>query len=114
MILDHITRGMDDFDDNEAVAASAILGNSISCGLSSDNVASVVEVMLDGFEGAVPNWSADHEARSRQWRRHPTRKELRAQLNLVEIIGALAHFDNAGVAALRKLMTSHEYIGAAR
>jgi uncharacterized protein YjaG (DUF416 family) len=105
------TPHMDDFDDEAALAAAIMVQEALrSCG-ARDNSATALQSILSGFEAVAPEWEMDPEEQPRLWRQIAVRQEFKKQLKLVEQIGAITHFDDGTIKALRKKLTSKEYIG---
>ncbi|HYN87165.1 MAG TPA: DUF416 family protein [Ardenticatenaceae bacterium] len=105
------TPHMDDFDDGAALAACVMLGEALECCRGADNVTPAMQAVLSGFEAVTLDWELDPDAQPRLWQRVAVRKELKKQLKLLEEIGAIAHFDDAIIAALRKNLARKEYAG---
>ncbi len=96
------TPHMDDFDDAfEALVACTMLEDALGCCRTTENLAAAMSAALAGFEAAEPDWPMDPEAQPRLWRKVTVRKELQAQLKLLEQIGALDRLDDSTIQALR-------------
>jgi uncharacterized protein YjaG (DUF416 family) len=96
------TPHMDDFDDAlEALVACTMLEDALRCCRTPENLAPAMSAALAGFEAAEPGWPLDPEAQPRLWRKVAVRKELEAQLKLMEQIGALTRFDETTLRGLR-------------
>jgi uncharacterized protein YjaG (DUF416 family) len=100
--LDEITPHMDDFDAEEALIACAALSDALrSCGDAENTIPYVTRVALGVFEGLIPEWPVDPAAEARVWRKSVVRKELQAQLKMIEEIDSLTSFDAESIKALR-------------
>jgi uncharacterized protein YjaG (DUF416 family) len=109
--VEESTPHMDDFDDEAALAACVILSEALRCCGTADNVAPAMQAVISGFEAVAPDWEMDPEEQPRLWRQIRVRGEFKKQLKLIEQIEAVTHFDDATIQALRKKLTSKEYIG---
>jgi uncharacterized protein YjaG (DUF416 family) len=104
------TPHMDDFDDEAALAAGIMVQEALrSCG-GGDNSAIAMQSIMSGFEAVAPDWEMDPEEQPRLWRQIAVRREFKKQLKLIEQIGAITHFDEQVIKALRQKLTSKEYI----
>ena len=100
--LDEITPHMDDFDAEEALIACAALSDALrSCGDAENTIPYVTRVALGVFEGLIPEWPVDPAAAARVWRKTVVRKELQAQLKMIEEIDSLTSFDAENIKTLR-------------
>jgi hypothetical protein len=104
---------MDDFDDVAALAACAMLSCALRCCGTADNLTPAMQAVISGFEAVAPDWEMDPKEQPRLWGQIRVRREFTKQLRLIEQIGAITHFDDATIQALRKRLTSKEYIGEA-
>ncbi len=100
--IEDITPHMDDFDAMEALTACAVLTDALqSCGGPDSAIPYAVRAALGVFEGFVPEWPIDPASQSRVWQKRAVRKELQAQLKLIEEIDAFTTFDAETIKALR-------------
>jgi uncharacterized protein YjaG (DUF416 family) len=100
------TPHMDDFDAEEALIACVVLNDALrSCGNPANAIPNVVHLALGVFEGLEPEWPVEPGAQSRVWRKTAIRKELQAQLKLIEEIDAIPTFDADTIKALRGRLT---------
>jgi uncharacterized protein YjaG (DUF416 family) len=83
------TPHMDDFDDHAALAACIMLQEALDACGSRDNLNPAIQALLSGFEAVAPDWEFDPEVQPRLWRQVRVRKELKKQLKLLEVIGAI-------------------------
>lgn len=109
--LQDSTPHMDDFDAPAALATCVILSYALDCCSSPDNLSSTILAALSGFEAAVTDWVFDPEDQPRLWKQIAARKELRKQLDLLEQIGRMTHFDEVAIKELRKKCSSSDFIG---
>src|SRR5262249_38972824 len=83
--IDDITPHMDDFDAMDALTACATLAEAVrACGPEEDTIPYVTRAALGAFEGVVSEWPIDPAAQQRFWQKSAVRKELQAQLKLIE------------------------------
>lgn len=110
-----VTPHMDDFDAEDALTACAILTDALrACGAPDNTLAFVVQATLGVFEGLVQEWPVDRASQLRVWRRSAVRKELQAQLKLIDEIDAIATLDADSVKALRSRVSGVKVKVAAR
>jgi len=113
--LEDITPHMDDFDAEEALTACAVLTDAVqSCGGPQNTIPYAVRAALGVFEGLVSEWPIDPPSQARVWRKSAIRKELQAQLKLIEEIDALTKFDDETIKALRGRIAALKVKAAAR
>lgn len=105
------TPHMDDFDAPEALAVCVMLGEALGCCGRASNLGFAVQAALSGFEAVMPDWSLDPEVQPRLWQKSAIRKEMKAQLRLVKQIGAISHFDDQVIEALRRDLTKPGALG---
>lgn len=109
------TPHMDDFDAEEALTACVILNDTLrSCADPKQTIPYATRAALSAFECLVEEWPDDTADQRRVWRKSAVRKELQAQLKLIEEIDAVAAFDTAAVKALRDRLTGLKIKTAAR
>src|SRR5262245_31479832 len=100
--VEDITPHMDDFDAEEALTACAIISDALrACGGPENTIPYVVGSALGIFEALVQEWPADPASQLRVWKKGPVRKELQAQLKLIEEIDAVTSFDAETVKKLQ-------------
>jgi uncharacterized protein YjaG (DUF416 family) len=100
--VEEITPHMDDFDAEEALTACVAVTEALrTCGNPESTIPYALASALGIFEGLVPEWPADAASQARVWKKAVVRKELQAQLALIEKINKLDTFDAAAVEALR-------------
>jgi uncharacterized protein YjaG (DUF416 family) len=100
--IEEITPHMDDFDAEEALIACAVLMDALqTCGGPDNSIPYALRSALGVFEGLVQEWPADPNSQARVWKKSSIRKELQAQLKLIEEIDALSSFDIETIKALR-------------
>jgi uncharacterized protein YjaG (DUF416 family) len=114
--IEEITPHMDDFDAEEALIACAVLMDALqTCGSGPDNsIPYALRSVLGVFEGLVQEWPADANSQARVWKKSSIRKELQAQLKLIEDIDALRSFDTETIKALRRRIAALKVKSAAR
>jgi uncharacterized protein YjaG (DUF416 family) len=96
--IEEITPHMDDFDAEEALIAAAAVQEALrTSGDLENTLAYACTSALGVFEGL-----ADSASEERVWKKGVVRKELQAQLALIEEIDKLGNLDGAAVATLRK------------
>jgi len=101
--VEEITPHMDDFDAEEALIACVAVKEALrTCRDPGNTIPYALASALGVFEGLVQEWPADPASQTRVWKKSVVRKELQAQLKLIEAIDGLAHFDGATVEALRE------------
>ena len=92
--LEEITPHMDDFDADEALIACAVLTDTLqTCSGSENTIPYALRAALGVFEGLVPEWPADADSQARVWKKSVVRKELQAQLALIDEIDRCTTFD---------------------
>jgi uncharacterized protein YjaG (DUF416 family) len=100
--IEQITPHMDDFDAEEALTACVAVSEALqTCREAENTIPYALASALGVFEGLVPEWPADAAAQARVWKKTVVRKELQAQLALIEEIDKCAAFDPPTVEALR-------------
>lgn len=101
--IEEITPHMDDFDDGEdALIACVVLNDALrACGRPANALSVAVHSLLGVFEGLVEEWPVEPAAEQRVWKKAVVRKELQAQLALLDEIAALRDFTAETLAALR-------------
>jgi uncharacterized protein YjaG (DUF416 family) len=100
--IKEITPHMDDFDAEEALTACAVLTDALrSCGGPESTIPYAVRSALGVFEGLVPEWPIDPASQPCVWQKSAVRKELQAQLKLIEEIDAVSTFNAETIKALR-------------
>jgi uncharacterized protein YjaG (DUF416 family) len=100
--IEEITPHMDDFDAEEALAACVIATDALRvCRDPANTIPNAWRAVLGVSEGLVPEWPADAASQARVWKKSVIRKELQAQLALIEEIAKLRNFDSASIEALR-------------
>lgn len=101
--IEDITPHMDDFDRaDDALIACVVVNDALQCcGDPNNTLALVVRSAVGLFEGIVEEWPIDPAAQEKVWRKSAVRKELQAQLKLIEAIDAVTVFDAEAVKALR-------------
>lgn len=105
------TPHMDDFDDEAALAAAIMVQQALRSCRGRDNSAAAMQSIMSGFEAVAPEWEMDPEEQPRLWRQIAVRREFKKQLKLIEQISTITHFDEPTIKALRKKLTTKEYIG---
>jgi uncharacterized protein YjaG (DUF416 family) len=101
--VEEITPHMDDFDAEEALTACVAVKEALrTCGAAENTIPYARGSALGVFEGLVPEWPADAASEARVWKKSVVRKELQAQLALIEEIDRCTTFDAAAVEALRR------------
>lgn len=101
--VEEITPHMDDFDAEEALIACVAVKEALrTCRDPENTIPYALASALGVFEGLVQEWPADPASQARVWKKSVVRKELQAQLKLIEAIDGLTHFDAESVEALRK------------
>jgi len=101
--VEEITPHMDDFDAEEALTACAVLMDALqTCGAPENTIPYAVRSALGVFEGLEPKWPVDPPSQARVWQKSAIRKELQAQLKLIEEIDRLTTFDAETIKALRR------------
>src|SRR5262245_46418067 len=101
--IDDITPHMDDFEAPDAINACATVAEALrACDGPENTIPYVTRAALDIFEGIVQDWPIDPVSQRRVWEKSAIRKELLAQLKLIEEIEAVATFDAESVPALRR------------
>jgi uncharacterized protein YjaG (DUF416 family) len=101
--VEEITPHMDDFDAEEALIACVAVKEALrTCRDPGNTIPYALASALGVFEGLVQEWPADPASQTRVWKKSVVRKELQAQLKLIEAIDGLADFDGATVEALRE------------
>src|SRR5882724_2647680 len=71
------------------------------CGNPDNSLSIAVYSALGIFEGLVPEWPVEPAAEQRVWKKSIVRKELQAQLVLIDEIAALANYDADSIQELR-------------
>jgi uncharacterized protein DUF416 len=100
--VEEITPHMDDFDAEEALTACVAVKEALrTCRDPENTIPYALGAALGVFEGLVPEWPADAASQARVWKKNVVRKELRAQLALIEEIDRFTTFNAATVEALR-------------
>lgn len=100
--LEESTPHMDDFDAEDALIACAALSDALrSCGGPENTIPYATRVALGVFEGLISEWPVEASAQARLWRKSVVRKELQAQLKLIEEIDRLTSLDAENVKVLR-------------
>jgi len=113
--IEEITPHMDDFDAEEALIACAIITDALqTCGGPESTMPYALRAALGVFEGLVPEWPADPVSQARVWKKSTVRKELQAQLKLIEEIDALTTFDAETIKALRSRIAGLKVKASAR
>jgi hypothetical protein len=99
--VEEITPHMDEFDAEEALTACVAVKEALrTCRDPENTIPYALGSALGVFEGLVPEWPADAASEARVWKKGVVRKELQAQLALIEEIDR-TRFDAAAVEALR-------------
>jgi len=113
--IEEITPHMDDFDAEAALIACAVLMDALQTCSSPDNgIPYALRAALGVFEGLVEEWPADPISQARVWKKSTVRKEVQAQLKLIEEIDALSSFDAEAIQALRRRIADLKVKSAAR
>jgi hypothetical protein len=113
--LDEITPHMDDFDAEEALTACGAVKEALrTCGDPQNTIPRARAAALGIFEGLVPEWPVDAPSEARVWKKSIVRRELQAQLALIEAIDRITAFDAASVEALRRRIADLQVKAAAR
>ena len=101
--IEEITPHMDDFDAEEALIACVTVREALrTCDNPENTIPYAQASALGVFEGLVPEWPAGAAAEARVWKKNVVRKELQAQLALIEEIDKCATFDAPTIEALRE------------
>jgi len=96
------TPHMDDFDAEDALIACIVLRDALRvCGEPGNSLSIAVHAALGIVEGLVPEWPVEPAAEQRVWKKSVVRKELQAQLSLLDELAPLAKLDADAVASLR-------------
>jgi uncharacterized protein YjaG (DUF416 family) len=113
--LDDITPHMDDFDAPDALNACATVAEALrACNDPENTMPHVTRAALGIFEGIEEDWPIDPVSQRRVWQKSAIRKELQAQLKLIEEIEAVTTFDAESVQALRRRLARHKVKARAR
>src|SRR6185503_11546347 len=113
--IEEITPHMDDFDAEEALIACVSVKEALrACNDPDNTIPYTLASALGVFEGLVEEWPADAASQARVWKKSVVRKELQAQLKLIEAIDAVADFDAESVKALRSRIAGLKVKAAAR
>lgn len=113
--IEDITPHMDDFDAEEALTACAILTDALrACGDPQNTIPYVSRTALGVLEGLVQEWPIEPAAQLRVWQKSAVRKEVQAQLKLIEEIDAVTTFNRETVDALRSRIGGLKVKGPAR
>ena len=108
------TPHLDDFDAEEAIAACAIIEYAMDCCDAPENVSHAVMAMVSGFEAIAPGiYTFPEEIPPDVWQLAEVRDELAKQLKVLEQIGAITHFDEPRIEALRHDLTARDLVGEA-
>lgn len=101
-LIDDITPHMDDFDAPEALIACCVVRDALrSCGDPANSLPHALHAVLGVFEGLVEEWPIDPASQSRVWQKSALRKELKAQLQLIDEVAAVPSFTADRVQSLR-------------
>jgi len=113
--VEEITPHMDDFDAEEALIACVSVKEALrTCRDPENTIPYALGSALGVFEGLVLEWPADAASQARVWKENVVRKELQAQLALIEEIDRCTAFDAATVAALRRRIAGLQVKAPAR
>jgi len=105
--VEEITPHMDDFDAEEALIACVSVKEVLrTCRDPENTIPYALGSALGVFEGLMPEWPADAASQARVWKKNVVRKELQAQLALIDEIDALTTFDAETIKALRSRIAS--------
>ncbi len=100
-LLHDSTPHMDDFDALDALVAATLVSEAVEACGARDNHRHALGAGLSGFEVALPEEELDEESQPRLWRKIAARRELKGQLQLIDLIAPLTRFDGATLQALR-------------
>jgi uncharacterized protein YjaG (DUF416 family) len=113
--IEDITPHVDDFDSPDAINCCAVLMDALhACGSAENTIPYVTRAALGVFEGIVQEWPIDPVSQRRVWQKSAIRKELQAQLKLIEEINAVASFDADSVQVLRRRLAEYKVKGRAK
>ncbi|HEX6729984.1 MAG TPA: DUF416 family protein, partial [Pyrinomonadaceae bacterium] len=111
-LVEENTPHLDDFDAEEAIAASAAILYALACCKADDNVGDVVMSLVSGFEAVAPGiYTFAEEMSADVWELPEVQNELASQRKLIEKISTIREFDDSQVEALRQQSTAPEVIG---
>jgi len=100
--IEDLTPHQDKFDAPEALAACAILTDALyACDSNENTIPHVKRAVLGVIEGIAKAAPGDTASQQREWQKGAVRKELEAQLGLIEKIDAVTTFNVNSVRALR-------------
>lgn len=102
--IEHVSPHMDDFDAIEALMACGVVNDALrACDNPKKTVVDVSDMAMQVLENlSEEEWPAEPEEEAAFWESEVIQDELRAQLQLIELVEAVESFDEATVVELRR------------
>jgi uncharacterized protein YjaG (DUF416 family) len=111
-LVERNTPHLDDFDAEEAIAASATVISAINCCKTDDNIEDAVMSLVSGFEVVAPGiYVFPDDMPSNVWELPEVQGELASQRKLLEKVSTLREFSDSQIEALRQQSIDPELIG---
>lgn len=111
-LVERNTPHLDDFDAEEAIAASGTILCAINCCKPDDNIDDAVMALVSGFEAVAPGiYSFAEEMSPDVWELPEVQSELASQQKLLEKISTLREFSDSQIEELRQQSTAPDLIG---
>lgn len=96
------TPHMDDFDAEDALIACIVLRDALRICGELNTLPIAVHAALGVFEGLVEEWPVEPAAEQRVWKKSVVRKELQAQLALIDALAAIPKLDSQSLDDFRR------------